>query len=104
RTLVLAGCLLLAISAVPYLNVWWMTGNPIYPFRNQVFRSPYVDTERPLQDERFRKALNWKTPYELTFHSHSYFEGQDGSLGFQYFLFLIPVVVLINRRAPRVVL
>lgn len=96
-----AALLFIVFGAPPYLNAWRQTGNPIYPFLNNVFKSPYFDTgPASAQDIRFRKPFTWKTPYEVTFRSTEYFEGRNGSLGFQYFLLLGSLAILIGRRAP----
>ena len=105
RTVVLSAALFAAFAAPPYFNAWWKTGNPVYPFFNNVFRSPYFETSpSAVQDLRFSSSLNWKTPYEMTFRSQKYFEGQNGSFGFQYFVLLIPLLLLWNRRAPKALL
>ena len=44
--------------------------------------------------------LTWNTPYDLTFRSNRYYEGQDGSFGFQY-LVLAPLALLALLVAPR---
>ncbi len=105
RTAVLAATLFAVFAAPPYVNAWWKTGNPVYPFFNNVFRSPDFETSpSAVQDVRFLRTLTWKTPYETTFHSQQYFEGQNGSLGFQYFVLLTPLLLLWNRRSPKALL
>jgi hypothetical protein len=95
-----AALLLLALATPPYLNAWSKTGNPIYPFANSFFRSPYFDAASSLVDPRFRAPLTWSTPYDLEFHSARYMESQNGALGFQYFLLLLPAALLMTRRSP----
>lgn len=86
------------LFAPPYLNAWLKTGNPIFPFLNNVFRSPYFDSSVAFQDPRFHSGLSWRTLYDVTFHSGRYMEGQPGSLGFHYLL-LVPLVLgVLNRR------
>jgi len=98
------GALLLAVLAAPtYLTAWYKTGNPVYPFMNDVFKASSYDTAEPFQDTRFSKPLTWTTPYDLTFRSSDYYEGQRGALGFQYLLLLLPAA-LFTRRRPLLVL
>jgi hypothetical protein len=101
--LAIAAVILIIFAAPPYLNAWWKTGNPVFPFANQTFRSPDFDFRGPLEDQRYQAGVDWQTPYDLTFHSARYFEGQSGSVGFQHFLLLAPLVVMVilNRGAPR---
>jgi len=87
----------LALAAPPYVTAWLMTGNPVYPFLNRVFRSPYFDSAINFRNERYVTPLSWHTPFDITFHSARFLEAQNGSLGFQYFL-LLPVAILLVRR------
>jgi glycosyltransferase involved in cell wall biosynthesis len=78
--------LLLGIGSIPYLDAYRQSGNPIFPFANDRFHSAYFADD--LKDVRFEQPLTWRTPIDLTFRTHRYHEGQNGSFGFQYFLFL----------------
>src|ERR1035441_2691364 len=84
----------------PYGIAWLKTGNPIFPFRNDTFHSRQLDPNADIRDERFHRPLAWSTPYNLTFRSNRYYEGQDGSFGFQY-LVLAPLGLLALLVAPR---
>jgi hypothetical protein len=76
----------------PYLNAWWRTGNPVFPFANTLFRSPLFDP-RPLVDARFTEGLTWDTLYRLTFSTSRYFEGSDGAFGFHWLVLVVPAAV-----------
>jgi glycosyltransferase involved in cell wall biosynthesis len=97
--------LLLAAALPPYAISYIKTqGNPLFPFLNQKFHSPLLPLNPGIVDERYRRPLNWITPFDLTFRSHLTYEGQDGSFGFQYLL-LAPLAVLavfFVRRRPAV--
>ncbi len=80
--------LLAALAAPTYVIAWAKTGNPVFPFENQKFHSPLLDPTVSLNDARFRIPVTWNTLYALTFHSSLTYEGQDGSFGFQYLIFL----------------
>jgi hypothetical protein len=99
-----AAAALLVFAAPPYVYSLVKTGNPVFPFANTVFRSPYYDTATPFSDVRFVAPLSWDTPYDVTFRSGSYSEGQGGATGFQYFLLLIPAALLLRRREQWVLL
>ena len=95
---------LFAASAMPsYAIAWRKTGDPLFPFLVQKFPSPLLDRSVVLRDPRFRQPLTWHTAFDLVFHTSRYFEGQDGSFGFQYLL-LIPLAVVavaaVRRREP----
>lgn len=96
--------LLLVFAAPPYGNAWARTGNPLFPFENQIFHSPDFDQTAPLQDVRYKNPAPWNALYTTTFRSSEHNEGQDGALGFQYFLLLPGMLILWNRRAPGVMI
>ena len=96
----LALACMLVFAAPPYVTAFVKTGNPVYPFANALFRSPFYDTSVSLSDARFRAAPGWATLYDATFHSSRYLEGQNGALGFHYLLLLPLGVLLVGRRWP----
>jgi glycosyltransferase involved in cell wall biosynthesis len=99
----LAAALFLAVAAPSYLIAWWKTGNPFFPYLNSRFRSPLLPATE-IVDIRFHERLSWHTPFDLTFATHRFFEGQDGSFGFQYLL-LLPLAVaalVVGKRRPAV--
>jgi glycosyltransferase involved in cell wall biosynthesis len=96
----LALALLVLAAAPPYTIAWAKTGNPLFPFRNDKFHSRQLDPKANFKDLRFHQPLTWSTPYDLTFRSNSYYEGQHGSFGFQY-LVLAPLALLALLVSPR---
>lgn len=83
-----AAAVLLIPAALPYAHAYAQTGNPIFPFENARFPSPLLTDD--LRDDRFQEPLTISTPARITFKTSRYYEGQDGSFGFQY-LFLLPL-------------
>lgn len=100
RWLGAAAGLFLAFGCWPYVNAWRLTGNPIFPFLNEVIRSPYFEI-RNFVDPRFRTPLSWRTLYDVTFHSHKFLEGQDGAMGFGLLLLLPAAVLALVRSRSR---
>lgn len=90
---VLALALFLTAALPTYAIAWRATRNPLFPFLNQTFPSPLLDRSVVIRDYRFRQPLTWHTPFDLTFRTHLFYEGQNGSLGFQYLL-LLPLSLL----------
>ena len=98
--LVAMSVLLIAFAVPPYLTAFVKTGNPVFPFMNNVFQSPYFDATIALWDNRWPTGLDWSTPYDITFRSDRYLESQAGSFGFQYLLFLpLGIPLLLRRRS-----
>ncbi len=100
RVAAVAVALFVLLAAPPYFNAWMKTANPLFPFANQIFRSPDFDQTTPLQDTRYKGSAPWNALYTVTFRSADHIEGQDGALGFQYFLLLPTLLILWNRRTP----
>ncbi|HXN48528.1 MAG TPA: glycosyltransferase [Bryobacteraceae bacterium] len=86
RVAAVAACLVLVFGGPAYLYAWARTGNPAFPYMNQVFKSPWFDSTAPLVDPRWQLPTDWSTPYDLIYHSHQYLESFDGALGLQYLL------------------
>ncbi len=86
----------LPIALYWYAVAWHQTGNPLFPYANEIFHSKLLDTARVAP--QFHEALSWRTPAALTFHSGDYIEGTDGAAGFQYFLLLAPALVALAWR------
>jgi hypothetical protein len=92
------------LTGLPAYGIaWWKTGNPIFPFKNEKIHSPLLNPAVQFQDNEFRKPLTWTLPFDLTFRSHSYYEGQDGAFGYQYpvflYLGLLGLLVVPSRRS-----
>ena len=97
--------LLLAMAAPPYAVAYVKTRNPIFPYLNNKFHSPLLAPGILITDARFKKPLSVGTPFQLTFHTDGYYEGQRGSLGFHYLAF-VPLGLLgfaVARRRPAVI-
>ncbi len=99
---VCAGALLILVAAgaPTYVIAWQKTGNPIFPFWNQTFHSPLLSPHVDFGDERFHHPLGARTLFDLTFHTARFYEGQNGSFGFQY-LIVVPLALaglLLGRK------
>jgi hypothetical protein len=85
-------------AVLPYAIAFVRSGNPIYPFANDTFGSPYL-TE-VLEDYRFREPLTALTLFRVTFQTNRYYEGLQGSFGFQYLLLLpLSLVAFLRFRS-----
>jgi hypothetical protein len=85
----------LGFAAPPYVYAWITTGNPCFPFLNRIFHSASFDASAPLVDPRFPSALTWHSLWDATFASSRFLEGQNGSLGFAFLLFLPAAFLLL---------
>ncbi|MGA2274416.1 MAG: glycosyltransferase family 2 protein [Bryobacteraceae bacterium] len=88
----LAAALAAAAALPPYFIAWRKTGDPFFPYLGKLFPRSMAPAPAIITDSRFHMPTQLRTLFDLTFHTHRYYEGQDGSFGFQYLL-LIPLVL-----------
>ena len=96
-----AAVLLLATALPPYATAYWKTRDPLFPYIADKFPSPLIPADAGIKDERFAMPLTWRTPYDLTFRTGKFHEGQNGSFGFQYMVLAplgIAAILLVRRR------
>jgi hypothetical protein len=88
--------LCLTLGCIPYLNAYLITGNPVFPFFNAVFRSPLFPVENFKPPEIFERGLHWDTLYRITFDSNRYLEATAGASGFQWLLLVVPGILIVT--------
>lgn len=91
RALGVSAGLALVFGGWPYLTAWWETGNPVFPFMNDIFRSPLypaVAFESP-----FKQPVDFRTLFDLTFATDRYLEAPPGAFGWAW-LTLLPAGLL----------
>ncbi len=88
------------IGMIPYADAWRLTGNPVFPFFNQLFQSPLFPVEN-FRDMRWTRGVTWDILYAITFHSDRYQEARAGAPGFQWLLLLIPTAFLLAGNKSR---
>jgi 4-amino-4-deoxy-L-arabinose transferase-like glycosyltransferase len=92
RAILVGFTLLLFIGGGAYLYAWVVTENPVFPFYNKLFESPYFAIENFI-DSRWNKGLTWDFLYKATFKSGDYLEAMPGAAGFQWLLVFLPVLL-----------
>ena len=91
-SLSLMAVLLLGVFGLtPYAFSFYKTGNPLFPFMNAIFKSPDFPSAQSFNNSLFNTPFNWRTAYDITFHSSRFLEGAEGSFGF-HFLFFLPLL------------
>jgi hypothetical protein len=95
-------CIFLAFGLIPHIRAFWITGNPLFPFYNAIFKSPSYLLEN-FQANHFGRGINWDDLYRITFDSSKFLEATSGASGFQWILLLIPCLIfllLTSQRRP----
>ncbi len=91
----------LLLATIPYAYAYWKTGNPLFPYYNQIFQSSLFTIEN-FSDPRWGKGLTWAWPYDLTFAKARYIEGDGiGVAGFQWLILFIPAVLFLVTTGYR---
>lgn len=89
RMLLSGLCLFVILGCIPYLGAWWLTGNPIFPYFNQIFHSPLWPNTN-FEDSRWSRGISWNFIYSVTFQTGKYLEATPGAAGFQWLLVFLP--------------
>lgn len=87
--------LCLSLGSVPYACAYIITGNPVFPFFNAVFRSPLYPLENFKPPDIFDHGLHWDTLYRIVFDSGRHLEATAGASGFQWLLLVAPGLLII---------
>lgn len=69
------------LAGSSYWLAWWVSGNPLLPLFNQVFRSPLLPPEQ-LHDPRWHAGFVPTLPWTISFDTSCCLEGWDGGFGF----------------------
>ena len=82
-----------AVGAIPYATAWHLTGNPVFPFFNQIFKSPFWLAAAFEAPAIFEKGVSWDVLYQVTFHTEKFLESKPGAPGFQWLLMFFPALL-----------
>ena len=90
------------IAAIwPYALAYLETGNPVFPFYNDLFRSELYPP-RNFSPTEFDSGISWALPYHLVFFSERFIEGRLGAAGFQWLTLAAPAIAaIVLFRAKR---
>ena len=80
------------IGCIPYVTAFLATKNPVFPFFNKIFKSPFYPSSENFRSS-YGSGLSWDVIYQVTFDSGKFLEASAGAPGFQWMLILIPAVV-----------
>ena len=74
-----------------YAMSWTLTGNPVFPLYNAVFRSPLFMPEN-FSDSRWIHGFSLQSYVRVFFNTSAFFENGEYAAGWQ-FLFLLPIAI-----------
>lgn len=90
--------ILIPVAASSYCYAVLVTGNPLFPFFNAVFRSPYYPLEN-MRDLKWMAGVTWRAPWDLLFRSERFGQYYPGASGIAV-LVTLPVVLAVALRTP----
>jgi hypothetical protein len=89
--------LFFVLGIIPYATSFILTGNPVFPFYNGIFKSPLFGAYN-FVDARWHLGVSWEMIYDLNFHSTDYMEAFPGVAGFQWLLLLPATSLMILMK------
>ena len=89
---------LLLIGGSSYTYALLVTGNPLFPFYNAVFKSPYYPLEN-LRDLKWMAGISWRSLWGLTFQTERFGQFYPGAAGIAM-LALLPAALVDAARRP----
>ncbi|MDH5667349.1 MAG: hypothetical protein OEY86_04985 [Nitrospira sp.] len=89
------------IGIIPYATAYALTGNPVFPFFNEYFQSPFYPSVNFKPSPVFARGLSWDTLYSMTFESKRYMESTPGASGFQWIALVIPALIVLGTAGHR---
>lgn len=84
----------------PLIHNYILSGNPLFPFYNSIFKSPYWPAE-DLVDTRWNQPFSIETVWTITFHGSRFVENHDFSFGFGLLVLLPAILTIGGYRAAR---
>lgn len=90
---------------ISVINIWYRTGNPLFPFYNNIFRSPYFPFYK-FEDPFGVSPLGFTVSslFKMIFQTSKNVEMHDGGLGFfMLLIFIIPIAIIINRSKKLII-
>lgn len=72
--------LVLFIAGSSYVYAYVLSGNPLLPLMNGIFHSPFIPPGNFIGTP-YTAGGGLTMPWQMTFHTHLYFEGWDGAAG-----------------------
>jgi len=87
----------LAIALHPYVNSYVVTGNPVFPLYNAVFKSPYYNPIN-FKDNNFTHGASLQAWWAMFFDSSKYLESKNFIVGFQYLFLPFAGIVCLSKN------
>jgi len=93
---------LVMLALQPYVTAYWITGNPLFPFYNAIFKSPFFPSQQNFVDPRWARGWGLDSVWGMTFQSSRFLEtASPGTLGYLVVtLGPLALAAMLIRRTP----
>jgi hypothetical protein len=85
------------VGGASYAYATLITGNPVFPFLNGIFKSPFLPPI-DLHDTRWDTGVQWRAIWDLTFATSRFSEAAPGAAGLALMVALPGLVAMIIAR------
>ncbi len=87
----------LAVALHPYVTSYMVTGNPVFPLYNAVFKSPFYNPVN-FKDNNFTHGASLQAWWGMFFNSSRYLESKNFITGFHYFLLPLAGIFCLYKK------
>lgn len=84
------------IALNPYVTSYMVTGNPVFPLYNAIFKSPFYNPVN-FKDNNFTHGASLQAWWGMFFDSSKYLESKNFIVGFHYFLLPLAGIVCLYK-------
>jgi hypothetical protein len=92
----------LILGSSSYVYSTFLTGNPLLPLFNGIFKSNYFPAV-DFHDLRWTQGLHWRSVWDLTFATHKYQENYIGGAGVSLLVLTVPLLGALFFKSIRLV-
>jgi len=87
----------MGIALNSYVTSYFVTGNPVFPLYNAIFKSPFFNLEN-FKDNRFTHGPSLQAWWGMFFDSSKFLESKNFITGFQYFLLPFAGIICLAKK------
>lgn len=87
----------LGIALNPYVTSYLVTGNPVFPLYNAIFKSSFYNPVN-FKDNNFTHGASLQAWWGMFFNSSKYLESKNFITGFHYFLLPLAGILCLSKK------
>ena len=87
--------LALSFGCIPYITAYLISGNPVFPLFNAVFKSPFFWNKSNFTNDNYISGFSWDILYQITFNTSKFIEARAGTAGFEWLILFVPCLLIL---------